>query len=60
MPKDFNYPYISEALIKCLERDFPDKLPREEISPYKLGILIGQQIIIDKLRSEVKEINEEE
>lgn len=48
--KELNYPPISEILIKCLDRDFPDKIPRKEINLYTLGILVGQQQVIDKLK----------
>lgn len=46
------YPQISDLLIEVLERDFPDKLPREYKDNYELGILIGQQQVIDKLKTE--------
>lgn len=48
--KELNYPPISEILTKCLDRDFPDKVPRKEINLYTLGILVGQQQVIDKLK----------
>lgn len=56
--KEKTYPAISDKLIECLERDYPDKLPRSFKDSYELGILIGQQQIIDKLRIE-KAYNEE-
>lgn len=43
------YPDISERLIKCLKRDFQDKLPRKFLDAYELGVLVGQQQVIDKL-----------
>jgi len=43
------YPEISDELIKCLQNDFPDRLPRKCIDMYELGILAGQQQVIDKL-----------
>lgn len=54
---DYVYPVISDKLIECLERDFPDKLPRKYQDDFKLGILIGHQEVIDKLKCE-KEFNE--
>lgn len=48
------YPLISDLLIEVLDRDFPDKLPREYKDNYELGILIGQQQVIDKLKTEKK------
>ena len=54
--KDINtikeYPQITDMLIEVLERDFPDKLPREYKDNYELGVLIGQQQVIDKLKFE--------
>lgn len=52
------YPPISDKLIKCLERDFKDILPRTYKTEFELGILIGQQQVIDKLKIE-KQYNEE-
>ena len=46
------YPQISDLLIEVLERDFPDKLPKNFKDMYELGILIGQQQVIDKLKAE--------
>ncbi len=43
------YPYISGSLIKCLKNDFQDKLPRKFTDAYELGVLVGQQQVIDKL-----------
>lgn len=54
-----DYPKISNRLIECLERDFPDKLPRKYQDDYELGILIGQQLVIDKLKVE-KSYNEKD
>ena len=54
-----NYPKISNKLIECLERDFPDRLPRKYQDNYELGILIGQQMVIDKLKNE-KNYNEKD
>lgn len=55
--KEYDYPEISDKLIECLERDFPDKIPRHQISEYELGILVGRMDVIDKLKIE-KEYNE--
>ena len=53
------YPKIPKRLIECLERDFPDKLPRKYQDSYELGILVGQQSVIDKLKVE-KDYNEQD
>jgi len=46
------YPQITDTLIEVLERDFPNKLPKNFKDMYELGILIGQQQVIDKLKVE--------
>ena len=46
------YPQITDLLIEVLERDFPNKLPKNFKDMYELGILIGQQKVIDKLKAE--------
>ena len=56
---EYLYPKISNKLIECLERDFPDKLPRQYQDNFNFGILIGQQMVIDKLKLE-KEYNEKD
>ena len=55
----YDYPEISDKLIDCLERDFPDKLPRKYKDSYELGILTGQQTVIEKLKAE-KAYNEKD
>lgn len=52
MKKEYDYPTISDKLIQCLTRDFPDRLPRDYKDKYELGILVGQQQVIDKLKTE--------
>ena len=54
---NYDYPAVSDRLIKCLERDFPGKLPDKYVDSYNLGFLIGQQSIITKLKNE-KNYNE--
>ena len=56
--KELDYPAISDKLIECLERDFPNVLPKTYVDNYELGVLIGQQQIISKLKHE-KAYNEE-
>ena len=53
------YPNISDKLIECLESTFPNKLPLKQISEFELGVLIGQQRVIDQLKIE-KEYQEKE
>jgi hypothetical protein len=56
---EYLYPKISTKLIECLERDFPDKLPRQYQDNFNFGVLVGQQMVIDKLKLE-KEYNEKD
>jgi hypothetical protein len=55
--KEYDYPEISDRLIECLDRDFPDKLPRQQLTEFELGMLVGRMNVIDKLKLE-KEYNE--
>lgn len=50
-----DYPPISDILIERLSLDFPDCLPRKEVTSYELGFLAGQQSVIDKLKYEARE-----
>jgi hypothetical protein len=54
-----NYPVITDELINCLQRDFPNKLPTTNIDNFELGRLVGQQDILEKLLAE-KNYNENE
>ena len=47
-----DYPNINDLLIECLERDFPNKLPTNYIDSFELGVLLGQQKVIEKLKAE--------
>lgn len=47
-----DYPLITDNLIEVLERDFPDVLPRTYRDKFELGVLVGQQQVIDKLKLE--------
>jgi len=44
-----NYPFISDELINALKKDFPDVIPRKELSGYQQGKLVGHQEVIEKL-----------
>jgi len=55
-----NYPVISNKLLDCLKFDFPDSLPRKNITEFELGVLVGQQQVIDKLLTEKKFMEGEE
>ena len=50
MSNDIDF-YKLNKLIELLEKSFPNKLPYEEISSYELGVLIGQQDIINFLKA---------
>lgn len=44
-----SYPDVSDLLIKKLKDDFPNQLPKTEVTPFELGRLVGQQEVIEKL-----------
>ena len=47
------FPMITEALIEALEKRFPDKSPRlATITPTQVGMLIGNQQVMDFLRAQ--------
>lgn len=50
--EDIIYPYIEDSLIQALELTYPNVLPTKEVSPYELGILVGEQRVIAKLKYE--------
>ena len=52
------YPLITDKLLQALERDFPNELPKKQISEFELGVLIGHQQVIDKLKFEKDKVNE--
>ena len=58
--KRLRYPSVPDSLIDCLYRDFPNTLPRRELTSFEPGRLIGQQDIIDKIKFETKEEEERE
>lgn len=43
-----------------LEERFPNRLPKKEISSYELGSLVGQQDVIDYLKTLLKLYEEED
>lgn len=45
----------TEVLKRELMDLFPDNLPRTELTPFQLGILVGQQQVIDKIRELLEE-----
>lgn len=45
----------SEGLIQALATLFPDRLPRTEMTPFELGVLVGQQRVIDRIRLSLEE-----
>lgn len=54
---NLKFPLISDKLIDCLESLYPNKLPLNQVTDFQLGILLGQQQVINKLKTE-KEIQE--
>lgn len=43
-------PPVSDALLDWLDEVYPDRLPGEEVSPFDLGVLVGRQQVIKRLR----------
>ena len=56
--KEMEYPYVPDSIIIYLEKAFPDKLPKEEISAFNLGKEVGKQEIIQHLKT-IKKWSEE-
>lgn len=46
-----SFPSIPQGLISALERQFPDKCPRNSIEAFESGKLAGIQCVIDLLRN---------
>ena len=44
-----SYPFISDELIRKLQEDFPNQLPKNEVSAFELGKRVGHQEVIEKL-----------
>lgn len=47
-------PAISKELLEYLQRSFPNKLPDNPVSPEQLGVLVGQQKVINHLQAQLK------
>lgn len=45
-----NFPVVPDDLLKALEKAFPDKLPRGVPDQAAVGVLVGQQKVLDLLR----------
>lgn len=52
---DNKAPLLDEKLVAWLEGLFPDTLPQDPISKKEIHVKIGQQKVIRKLRSELKQ-----
>lgn len=50
----------SNFIMKFLEEAFPNRLPLNRTSEFEMGILIGQQILINKLKEKLKIIQDKE
>lgn len=50
----------STHIMKYLEEAFPNKLPLVEHSPFEMGVLIGQQELINKLKIKLDIIKDKE
>lgn len=51
-------PLIPDAVIKYLEKVFPNEYPVKELNPYQLGAGAGEQRVINHLK-QVKQWSEE-
>ena len=40
----------NSLIMKYLEEAYPNKLPHAKIDDFELGILVGQQMLIEKLK----------
>jgi hypothetical protein len=47
-------------IIKWLEEYCPDKAPKEYLSEYELGMLVGQRKLIEHLKVKLKILEEKE
>ncbi len=41
-------------LLQYLLKAFPNKLPDHEVTPYELGVLVGQQEVVSKIIQKAK------
>ena len=44
----------NKYILDFLETLYPDKLPRQYVSDYELGILLGQRQLIEQLKIKLK------
>ena len=41
-------------IMKFLEEAYPNRLPLTKVSEYELGVLVGQQVLIEQLKIKLK------
>ena len=41
-------------ILQFLEEAYPNRLPLKQVSDYELGVLIGQQMLIEQLKIKLK------
>jgi hypothetical protein len=46
-------PYIDPKVLAWLEERYPDSVPEEPISEARLGVLVGQQQVIRRVRAAI-------
>ena len=44
----------AEYILNWMNSAYPNKLPRDNVSPFELGVLIGQQQLIEQLKIKLK------
>lgn len=52
MSKKTTPPPIDPRVVEWLNEVFPDRVPREPLNQYELGLRAGEQRVIDKMKSE--------
>ena len=41
-------------LMKMLDEVYPDRIPLYELEPFDYGVLVGQRLLIEKLKERLK------
>lgn len=52
--------YDNTYILQYLEEAYPDKLPLVQVSEFELGVLVGQQELISKLKHKLRITEEQE
>ena len=52
------FPEIPKVLLDALEKQFPDKAPRDDVGSFVFGVKAGEQNVLDTLRHHYKKQQE--